>query len=272
MKHQRKLFYISDGTGITAEALGHSLISQFETIEFDSQTIPYIDSVEKARIAAQTIDAAFEITGTPPLIFTTLVNPDIRAVLQDSKGVLFDLFQAFLSPLEKELQEKSSYTIGRVHSSVNNKSYESRIDAINFALACDDGLSVQQYDKADLIIIGVSRSGKTPTSLYLALQFGIFIANYPLTDEDLLSPHLPTSLLGHKSKLIGLSISAERLQAIRKERRPNSQYASIEQCEQEVLITKRLYQLENIPWIDSTEQSIEELATKILAIKGIQRR
>ena len=270
--NKRHLFYISDGTGITAEALGHSLISQFESMEFSSETIPYVNSIELANDAAAKINAAFVEDGVAPLIFTTLVNPHIRQVLRESKGVLYDLFQAFLEPLEQELQAKSSYTIGRVHSTVHNKSYESRIDAINFALACDDGLGAQQYTKADLIIIGVSRSGKTPTSLYLALQFGVLAANYPLTEEDLHSPHLPACLQAHKSKLFGLGISAARLQAIRQERRPNSRYSSLEQCEQEVLITKRLYQFENIPSIDSTEQSIEELATKILAIKGIQRR
>ncbi len=270
--NKRHLFYISDGTGITAEALGHSLISQFETMEFSSETIPYVNSIELANQAADKINTAFTEDGIAPLIFTTLVNPEIRQVLRESQGVLFDLFQAFLEPLEQELNAKSSYTIGRVHSPVHNKSYESRIDAVNFALACDDGLGAQQYAKADLIIIGVSRSGKTPTSLYLALQFGVLTANYPLTEEDLQSPHLPESLLAYKSKLFGLEISPERLQAIRKERRPNSKYSSIEQCEQEVLITKRLYQLENIPSIDSTEQSIEELATRILAMKGIMRK
>lgn len=263
---------ISDGTGITAENLGNSLITQFENIEFEKLTIPYLDTIEKAEEMVKRINACFAETGAKPLVFMTLINNDIVNTISQSQACIFDLFNTFLVPLEKELQSKSSYTVGKAHGVADTQLYSNRIEAVDYALAHDDGIKIRGYEKADIILIGVSRCGKTPSCLYMALHFGIMAANYPFTDEDVISNRLPECLRPFKSKLFGLTIDAERLQHIRTERRPNSQYASAEQCRLEVAEVEELYKRENIPYLNSTRFSIEEIATKILSIAKIQRK
>lgn len=269
---KRHVFMLSDGTGITAETLGHSLISQFETIEFEKLTIPYIDSLQKAQEVVLRINDAYQQSGIKPLVFMTLVNPEIRNYFKEAKACLFDLFSTFIGPLETELQEKSSYTVGRTHGVANDSAYTHRIEAVDFAIAHDDGIKTRGYDKADIILIGVSRCGKTPSCLYMALQYGILAANYPFTEEDLLGFHLPAALRPYKNKLFGLTIDTQRLQQIRSERRPNSQYASAEQCRLEVSEVEAMYEKEKIPYINSTKYSIEEIATKVLAASGLKRK
>lgn len=268
----RHVFMISDGTGITAENLGNSLITQFENIKFEKQTIPYIDTKEKAEAAVKRINACFDETGIKPLIFMTLINPEIAQTIQQAQGHIFDLFNTFLGPLEVELNAKSSYTVGLTHGVANLQSYSNRIQAVDYALAHDDGIKIRGYEKADIVLIGVSRCGKTPSCLYMALHFGVLAANYPFTDEDLESFSLPESLRPYKNKLFGLTIDSERLQHIRTERRPNSRYASAEQCRLEVSEVEAMYRRENIPYLNSTRFSIEEIATKILSTVGIRRK
>lgn len=272
---KRTAFFISDGTGITAEALGHSLLSQFESIEFSQITLPYIDTREKALQAIDRINHQATQDQTRPIIIDTIVNQDIRKLFSQCNGFMIDVFSTFLNPLEKELATDSTYTVGRAHSITNQVKYKTRIDAVHFALENDDGARMNQYDKADIILIGVSRSGKTPTCLYLALQFGIKAANYPITEDDLndidgLS--LPKSLKPFKHKLFGLVIDAERLSSIRRERKPDSRYASIQQCQEEVRGVQALYNRENIPFMDISELSIEEISTRILASAKIERK
>jgi regulator of PEP synthase PpsR (kinase-PPPase family) len=269
---KRYVFMLSDGTGITAETLGHSLITQFENIEFEKRTIPYIDSIQKAETVVLQINQTFEEQGIRPLVFMTLVNPDIRQQIKKANACVFDLFSTFIGPLESELLEKSSYTVGRTHGVADDKSYSHRIEAVDFALAHDDGIRTRGYDKADIILIGVSRCGKTPSCLYMALQYGILAANYPFTEEDLTDFKLPEILRSYKQKLFGLTIDSHRLQQIRSERRPNSKYASSEQCRLEVTEVESMYKNEKIPYINSTKYSIEEIATKVLATAGLQRK
>ncbi|MBS0358068.1 MAG: kinase/pyrophosphorylase [Proteobacteria bacterium] len=269
---KRNIFFISDGTGITAEALGHSLMSQFEGMEFEPVTIPYVDDEEKALQAVNRINQAGTHNKIRPIVFATLVNPKIRHLIETSQAKVFDFFETFLEPIETELQTKSSYTVGKIHSAKNNNVYQTRIEAINFALASDDGIGIHHYKEADLILVGISRSGKTPTCLYLALQFGIKAANFPFTEDDIRNSSLPNSLLHHRKKLFGLTIAAERLQKIRTERRANSRYASPEQCRLEVQEVEALFNRFSIPFINTTALSIEEIATKILAETGIERR
>lgn len=269
---KRFVFIISDGTGITAESLAHSLMTQFENIEFEKETVPYLDSMEKAEILMARINKCYEETGIKPLIFMTLVNPDINAYIAQSEACIFDLFSTFLAPLEKELEAKCSYTVGRTHGVADIEAYNQRIEAVNYTLSHDDGIKIREYDKADIILIGVSRCGKTPSCLYMALQFGILAANYPFTDEDLSDFRLPEALKPFKKKLFGLTIDAERLQHIRTERRPNSQYASAEQCRIEISEVEAMYKQENISFLNSTRYSIEEIATKIMTAAGLHRR
>lgn len=269
---KRHVFMLSDGTGITAETLGDSLITQFENIEFDKLTVPYIDSVEKAEDVVLRINQCYEENGIRPLVFVTLVNPEIRKYINESKGCVFDLFSTFIDPLETELQEKSSYTVGKTHGLTNNQSYTRRIEAVDFALNHDDGIKTRGYEKADIILIGVSRCGKTPSCLYMALQYGLLAANYPFTEDDLNGFSLPDVLRPYKTKLFGLTINAHRLHLIRQERRPNSKYSSSEQCRLEVSEVEEMYKREQIPYIDSTKYSIEEIASKVLATTGLQRK
>lgn len=269
---KRIVFIISDGTGLTAESLANSLLTQFENIEFDRQTIPYLDSIEKATSFIEQVNQCYEESQEKPLVFTTLVNPEINQIIQQSNGYIFDLFTTFLAPLEQALNLKSSYTVGRSHAVADVKAYNHRIEAVDYTLSHDDGIKTRDYDKADIILIGVSRCGKTPSCLYMALQFGILAANYPFTDEELTNFRLPEALKPYKKKLFGLTIDPERLQHIRTERRPNSQYASTEQCRRETTEVEAMYLKENIPFLNSTRFSIEEIATKIMTAAGLKRK
>ncbi|ROS04577.1 hypothetical protein EDC56_0083 [Sinobacterium caligoides] len=269
---KRTVYFISDGTGLTAEALGHSLLAQFPGIEFEHHTLPYIDTVEKAHEAAEAINVSSRRDSYPAIVFDTIINKEVRAVISACDALITDIFSSFLSPLEKSLQAHSSYSVGCAQNATDNPAYINRIEAVHYALDADDGAKLNRYDQADIILIGVSRSGKTPTSLYLAMQFGVFAANYPITEEDLESNKVPKALEAYRHKLYALSISPERLSAIRNERRANSRYASIIQCEDELRQARSIYERFKIPVIDTTSQSIEEISTRILADTGIERR
>jgi len=267
----RTVLFISDGTGITAETLGHTLLTQFDT-EFREVTLPYVDSIEAARRVVEKVAALISAGNPRPIIFSSVVRDDVRAALATSDATFFDVFDAFIGPLEQELQMPASHAIGQAHGLHNPKVYDVRIDAINFTLQHDDGASFSHYSKADVIIIGVSRTAKTPVSLYLAMQHGIFAANYPLTEDDIMEKGLPRALRGYKDKLYGLSIAPERLHTIRQERRPNSRYASMRQCQLELMRAEALFRSNRIPWLNSTTVSIEEIATTIMHERGLRRR
>ena len=267
----RTVFFVSDGTGITVEMLGHSLLTQFEGIGFQHVTVPFINTAAKAEACVARINEASR-AGARPVVFTTLVNNEVRELVRRSEAFVLDFFEAFLAPLEGEFGQRSTHTIGRSHSARDAKGYTNRIEAINFALAHDDGASSRDLAKADVILVGVSRSGKTPTSLYLSLQFGVRAANYPLIPEDFDRMSLPKVLETYRSKLYGLSIAPERLREIRNERRPNSKYASLENCRHEVEQAEKMMQREGIRWANSTMKSIEEIATTILQEFKLERR
>jgi regulator of PEP synthase PpsR (kinase-PPPase family) len=257
------VFFVSDGTGITAETFGHAVLSQFD-MRFRQVRLPFIDTIDKARDAARKINEAFAADQQRPIVFSTLVKPDLSAVIRTASGMHMDLIQTFVAPLEQELGVMSTHTIGRSHNIVDSEEYKNRIEAINFSLAHDDGQSHKNLTSADVILVGVSRSGKTPTSLYLAMQYGIKAANYPLIPDDFERGKLPSSLPPFKDKIFGLSISPERLSEIRHERRAGSKYASIENCRYEVNEAELMMKREGIRWLSSTTKSIEEIATTIL--------
>ena len=272
MAKKRTVFYLSDRTGITAETLGGSLLTQFDGVEFRQISVPFIQSEEKARRTVAMIDRTAQEEGVRPLLFCTLVDDRVIALLQESQGYLLDLFGTFIDPLEMELGQESTHSAGRAHGIANQRAYQSRIEAMHFALENDDGNSPHNYRQADIILVGVSRCGKTPTCLYLALQFGLRAANYPLIEDDLHAMVLPDRLVPHRKKLYGLSIDPDRLVQIRAERRPNSPSSSRRQCDWEIHEAQRLFEVESIPWIDSTYKSIEEIASTIVDQTGVQRR
>jgi regulator of PEP synthase PpsR (kinase-PPPase family) len=262
--HTRTVFFISDGTGITAETFGNAILAQFE---FSPRHVrlPFVDSVDKAHQVVRHVNHTAEIEGKKPIVFTTLVNVDILRVIEDGcKGMLLDMFGTFVRPLEIELGMKSSHRIGRFSDVSKSKAYHDRIEAINFSMTHDDGQSVRDLENADVILVGVSRSGKTPTSIYLAMQHGLKAANYPLIPEDFDRKQLPGALIPHRKKIFGLSIQPERLAEIRNERRPNSRYASLENCRIEVGEAEAMMRRAGIRWLSTTTKSIEEIATTIL--------
>ncbi len=267
-KH-RSAFFVSDRTGLSAEVLGRSLLSQFEGIEFRRLTLRYIDTPEKARDAVTQINNAALSDGQRPLVLSTLTSPALRSIIGQADALMLDLFEMFITPLESELGVQSSHAIGRSHRA--GATYTSRMDAVNFALDHDDGGISRNLERAEIVLVGVSRCGKTPTSLYLALQFGIYAANYPLVEEDFARGELPSALLPMRNKLFGLTIRPERLQQIRAERSPDSRYSSPETCRKEVQQAESLMHQYGIPMLETTTMSVEEIATTIVHQTGLKK-
>ncbi len=269
---QRAVFFVSDRTAITAEGLGNSLLTQFDQVSFTRTTLRFIDTPEKARAVANEIRRAGERSGSRPIVFSTLIDADMRRIVADSGALCLDFVDTFVGRLETEFGQHSSHSVGRAHGLTDNSRYNLRMDAVNFALATDDGLTSRIYEQADVIVIGVSRSGKTPTCLYLALTFGIRAANYPLTPEDLGETHLPAELQAYRGRLYGLTIDPARLRAIRSERRPDSEYSSLQQCQREVRQAETLFRHHAIPSLSTTTMSVEEIAATIVHELGLQWR
>ena len=265
-QHQRTVFFVSDGTGITAETFGSAILNQFEFKQpLRHVRLPFVSNMEKARLAVQQINHAADAEGKRPIVFSTLVHDDILWLIKtECRAMVLDMFGTFVQPLEMELGIKSHHRIGRFSDPAKSKEYKDRIEAINFSLAHDDGQTHADLAKTDVILIGVSRSGKTPTSLYLAMQYGLKVANYPLIPEDFERQQLPAALQPYKHKLFGLSIQPERLSEIRNERRNNSRYASLENCRHEVHAAEAMMRRAGVHWLSTTSKSIEEIATTVL--------
>jgi regulator of PEP synthase PpsR (kinase-PPPase family) len=268
---RRTVFFISDQTGVTAETLGHSLMTQFEGLDYLPVTLPFVSSVDKAQEVVARINRAAQDEGLRPIVFSTLVQDELRDIVVAANGLHLDLFSAFIGPLERELNRLATHRSGRAHGIADLAAYNTRIEATNFALANDDGTG-GDYVLADVVLVGVSRVGKTPTCVYMALQYGVYAANYPLTEEDLEAGKLPARLEPFRHKLYALTIRPERLQQIRHERRPNSRYASSQQVQYELRAAEALFARYAIPSLDTTECSIEEIASRILNTTAIERR
>jgi len=267
---QRTVFFISDGTAITSETVGHSLITQFPDITFRQIRIPFVGDTTKAHAAVARINQAALEDSAAPIVFNSIVDNEISAIVQSSGGVTLNLFGAFLDTLEHALGVKRKASVGQAHGVSNLERYEERIEATSYALRHDDGVA-PSYANSDVILVGVSRSGKTPTCLYMALHFGVKAANYPLTQTDLEKQALPDFLRAYKHKIAGLTIDADRLAQIRDTRRPDSHYASLKQCHWEVDAAESLLRMAGVPVFHTTHSSIEEIASRILAHLGLQR-
>ncbi|HET7796287.1 pyruvate, water dikinase regulatory protein [Nevskia sp.] len=268
---QKIVFFVSDGTGITAETLGGTLLTQFEDVEFKKITLPFINTPDKARVSLNYINHVAATETRRPIVFSTTVNEEVRAILRSANAMFLDLFDTYIAPVEAELGVKSSHAQGRAHGMSDHGRYNARIDAMNFAMEHDDGQSVRDIGRADVVLIAPSRCGKTPTTLYLALQHAVFATNFPLTEDDLENLKLPKALRGHESKLFGLTSDPERLQQVRSERRPGSKYASLAQCAYELRQAEQLYRRHNIPQLNSASMSIEEIAAMVMQEKNLRR-
>lgn len=267
---RRTIFYVSDGTGITAETIGHSVLTQFDGVDFTTYRIPFVDDEAKARAAALRIKTSYAQSGMRPIVVNTIMDKKLSDVVAESGAFMLDVFAPFLGPLEIELDARRSPRVGKAHGLTDFTAYEARINATNYALTHDDGIDVN-YADADVILVGVSRVGKTPTCLYMALHYGVKAANYPLTEDDLEKLELPKRLVPHRPRLYGLTIEAQRLTQVREARRPGSKYAKIEQCRWELAQADKLFRRDNIPVQNTTHTSIEEIASKILSQLGIEK-
>ena len=271
MSAKRRVFFISDRTGITVEMLGNSLLTQFDGFDFQKRTLPFVDTPEKIDEAIAEIDRVGAADGIRPIVLSSMADDSMSARLSRANALFLDFFHVFIAPLEQELGSKSQHAAGRSHGKATSNEYLARIDAVNFSLTHDDGQSTKDLANAQVILVGVSRSGKTPTALYMALQFGIRAANFPLTPDDFTDGKLPRSLHAYREKLFGLTIRPERLSQIRSVRRPNSQYASIDNCQYEIREAEALMIRERVPVLDTTTRSIEEIATTIVQHSKIER-
>ena len=267
----RHVFFVSDSTGITVETLGNALLSQFDHVEFVTATIPFVTDEAQAVEVAARVDAAVGEDRDRPIVFSTLADSGLRKILSRSNALVLDIFQAFIGTLEQELHVGSSHALGRFHAVTDKASYADRIGAVEFAINHDDGAGTRNYEDAEVILIGVSRSGKTPTCVYLAMQFGIRTANYPLTDEVLSRAALPSPLPAHRTRLFGLTIDPERLRTIRSERRPGTAYSSPSRCRTEVREAEALFAHHGIPSLDTSAASVEEIASRVLLRTGLRR-
>ncbi|MFZ4832942.1 posphoenolpyruvate synthetase regulatory kinase/phosphorylase PpsR [Rouxiella sp. Mn2063] len=269
----RCVFYISDGTAITAEVLGHAVLSQFP-INATSFSLPFVENEGRAKAVCQQINDIYAKTGIRPLVFYSIISPEVRSIIAGSEGFCQDIVQSLVAPLQNELGLEPTPGANRTHglTASNLSKYDARIAAIDYTLAHDDGISLRNLEEAQVILLGVSRCGKTPTSLYLALQFGIRAANYPFTADDMDNLQLPAALKPFQNKLFGLTINPERLTAIRQERVENSRYASLRQCRLEVSEVEALFRKNQIRYLNSTNYSVEEIAAKIVDSFGMNRR
>jgi [pyruvate, water dikinase]-phosphate phosphotransferase / [pyruvate, water dikinase] kinase len=272
MTTKRTAFFVSDHTGITAEMVGHSMLSQFEGAELEEVTLPFIDTNIKAEGAVARINSAATANGVRAIIISTLANSEIAAIVSSANALFLDCFAFFTPSLEQELGVRASQLIGRAHAANDFVNYHHRIDSINYTLSHDDGVSTRDLAEADVILVGVSRCGKTPTCLYMAMQFGIRAANYPLIPDDFADRQLPKSVRSLRNKLYGLTINPQRLHHIRNERRPGSQYATLENCKYETREAESMMRHASIPFLDATTKSVEELAATIVQEAKLQRR
>ena len=274
---KRKVYFLSDSTGRTAESLGKSLLVQFPQIQFDSVTRRFVDSIEKARKVADEIEKVSRQESFRPIVIDTIVNSEVSEIIRASNCYYIDIFSTFLAPLEQELGVTSAHNVGhpaifKEDSRAVDQAYMQRINAVHFALANDDGMHLHKYKDADIILVGVSRTGKTPSSIYLGMQYGIKAANYPLIPDDLESNKLPSAIADFQKKLFGLTIRPARLSEIRNERKPNSDYATLRTCVDEVRQAETLYRQYRIPYIDTTALSIEEIAARMIERANIDKK
>ena len=268
----RDVFYVSDGTAITCETLGHVVLGQFSFIP-NEKTFPFVESEDKVADVIKEIEISYQRDGIKPLVFFSIVVPEIREMLLKAPAHGYDVLESIVQKVQDDIQMEPQPKMQRSRSvSKDSDTYFDRIAAIEYTLAHDDGITLKGLDEADIILLGVSRSGKTPTSLYMAMQFGLRVVNYPFIAEDVKMMRLLPEFEIHRHKLFGLTINPERLNEIRENRLSGSEYASTEQCKLELDTVEALFRREAIPYINTSSLSVEEITTRILERAGMKRR
>ncbi len=263
-KNIQNVFFISDSTGITIESLGHSLFTQFPKFTFEKEVFPFVTDKEDAEKVISRIKKVASNSQSKPIVFTSLADEKLKSLFISNGITVFDIFSTFIPDIESHLGTHASHAIGETHGVGSTSGYLQRIDALNFALSHDDGMKINDIEHADIILTGVSRSGKTPTCLYLAMHYNLKAANYPLTDSDFDNPFLPEILSKVQERVFGLTISPQQLNKIREERKPDSQYASYEQCVFEIEKAETMFNNSGLDFINTSAVSIEEIATTII--------
>ncbi|EOW9248475.1 TPA: pyruvate, water dikinase regulatory protein [Vibrio cholerae] len=273
MESQRRdVFYVSDGTAITCETLGHVVLGQF-AVQTNEKTFPFVESDEKLSELLKQIQRSYQLHGVKPLVFFSMVIPEMRTRLLQAPAHFYDVLESIVQRVSLDIEMEPAPKLQRSRSvGKDSDTYFDRIAAIEYTLAHDDGVSLKDLDRADIILLGVSRSGKTPTSLYMAMQFGLRVVNYPFIAEDMHAMRLLPEFEFHRHKLFGLTINAERLTEIRENRLAGSEYASNQQCLQELATVEALFRREAIPYINTSSLSVEEISTRILERTGLKRR
>ena len=259
------VFFLSDSTGISAETMGNALLIQFPEMHFERRLIPFIVTAAEARRVVAVLDAAADGPVTP-IAFTTAATDEIRHILHTTRCPMIDFFELHMSRVEEVFGVTAKRHVAKLHGVGDIQRYNSRMAAIEYSIEHDDGQSIRALDRADVVLVAPSRCGKTPTTMYLALQHGLFVANYPLVEEDLDAAELPRPVRALRERCIGILADAKRLSEVRQARRPNSRYASIEQCRYELRQAEAMYHTNRIPVINSTTRSVEEMSTLIIQI------
>lgn len=267
----RAAYFVSDSTGVTAETLGNALLVNFPGIPFARHTIPFVDTADGARAVVADIDRD-AAAGRAPLVFTTVKQAALRGILASSKATIIDLLAGHLTELEQALGTTASEQLGQFHGLGDTEQYFARMRAVEYAIEHDDGQSARALDQADVVIIAPSRCGKTPTTMYLALQHGLRVANYPLTDDDFPSEGLPKLIAKYANRCFGLTTTPLRLSQVRHERRPNSRYSSLEQCTLELRQAEDLYRRNRVPFLNSATKSVEEMSAVIMQTMKLRIR
>ncbi len=268
----RDVFYISDGTAITSETLGNAVLGQFP-LKINQTTLPFVENTDRAKDVQRLINQSADKYQQQPLVFYSIVIPEVKKIIQQTNALTYDVLDLLVTPLKADLNLEPKPKLQRSHSiGKNNSEYMDRIAAIEYTLAHDDGISLNNLEQADIILLGVSRCGKTPTSLYLAMQFGIRAVNYPFIAEDMKRLRLPDAIEPFRYKVFGLTIESERLQTIRQERLADSDYASESQCDTEIEKVESMFRREAIPYLNTTSLSVEEISTRLLEMSGLKRK
>jgi len=264
---RRDVFFVSDSTGITAETLGNSLMSQFQG-QFVKHRVPFVATAEIAADLAKDIEAA-AAAGSAPIVFMTVVAPDVREIILNTSAITLDLVDHNLQILEKTLNQQARRDRGLFHTISDSDRYRDRMSAVEFTIEHDDGESVKGLGLADVILVAPSRCGKTPTTMYMAVNYGVRAANVPLLEEDLLGQALPEQVRPHADRVFGLISSPQRLHQVRQERRPDSPYSALQQCAFEIKAAESIFTAHSIPYLDTSEKSIEEISATIIARMGL---